>query len=768
MQTTFRVRHPSGKVYDVPEDQLDYVISDGGEVVEEGQAPQTQAAPAAEEERVNVRHPNGKLYNAPKSQLEFLIANGGTLEEDQAQAPNSAPIQSNQPEQPDSLGRTLARSAKSAVAGAVGGLVDTATSLYNLPASLQNANNEMNKDNPYEVDPISGMPVPNSSSSLPPLPIIPSATEAIKEYADEATGGYTNTPKGSESIQKGIEVAFSIASPGGLAKAALKGGQHAVSKVLGALGTTKPAGLAGAGAAGYTTSEASQAGYGAPASIGAGLVAGGVVGGTASAARSLDVKLALAKLTGNSPKNIDLEAVKAAEGAGIDALNTVVNKSKALSNVEQIVGKSPYFGTKYAKKSEALDRSYAEKVDEAIKSVGDKLLESDSSLDTGSLIKDTFDNIKQSIIKEKNELYQSSKSTLPKDATVIPTNTIKQIDELRSNIKTLRPSPAESFLLGYLDDLESGLVIGSGAHKISAPVPVDMLVGSKVSINDIIDWDINAAGAKQQLKSIQQAFKKDLEEYGKKNPEWFKSFSDADKFYGQNLGDNALGSKTVREKIFAQQNPEKIVGSLRDVSDFKAIEQSLGRHGAGEQFFNSIKREKLTDLIMGKVIDPKTEGVSYLGFSKSMENTSNKELIKYLAGDKYKDLENLNKYAKAVIRKNQRNPNPSGTAPTKVIYGAFGSAVTGAIAGGIAGGVTAGVSPLAGAAAIGSGMSWIVNNKKALQWGIEGAKKLAAGNVKDGNIYFNRIERSMKQELGEDFVRQFISLSNGSNKTPKN
>ena len=162
---------------------------------------------------------------------------------------------------------------------------------------------------------------------------------------------------------------------------------------------------------------------------------------------------------------------------------------------------------------------------------------------------------------------------------------------------------------------------------------------------------------------------------------------------------------------------------------------------------------------MGKTINPQSEAVSYSGFSKAMENKQNQDLVKYLAGDNYKDLENFNKYAKAAVRHNQRNPNPSGTASTKTILGAVGATFTATVAGGFVNGITGGVIPLAASGVLVSGLSWLVNNKTALKWGIEAAKKQAAGDYKAVNTYSRRLENAMKKDLGEDFVRQFIVLS---------
>jgi len=788
----FKVRRPNGQIFEVPENNLDYAISLGGEVLEEGNMIQGQQT-FSQQKMFKVRRPDGQIFEVPENNLQKAQQLGGQIID--GNQPNK-----NQAIETDSFGRKIARSAKSLASGAVGGLVDTATSLYNIPASIENANTEMMKhQNPDYIGEHDFIP----ASQKQQLPLIPSAEHAIDSYIDEATGGYTKTPKGSESTQTGLRMIGSIGSPGGLAKGATKIGKQGTAKVLEALGTTKVPGLAGAGAAGYATSEASQAGYGTPAAIGTGIAVGGAAGGLINAIKSFNTKVALAKLTGNSPKNIDLDALRAAESSGLDYVNTLVNKSKGLAIAEQVLLKSPHFGTKYSKKLEGIDKQYAEKVDESIGKVGQKLVQSNDALDTGVMLQQTMEDIKNEVIAEKNKLYNISDDFLPESAARVPRNLIKALNEEKKSINTLSPSDPEREVLAYISNVENKLFalpkpeevspiispnMTNASHlddivrlntdpsilaaqnkskpsivpeKIAVLVPIKRLVGSKVSINEIIDWDPKIIGtAKDRLKKIQYAYKQDLSEYGTNNPKWYEAFNKAENFYGHYLGDNALGSNTLK-KVLTDKNPENIIPNLRDISDFRNIRQSLGHSAEGREFFDSIRREKLNDLLTGKVIDPKSGNISYLPFSKVIENPSTKQLVKYLAGSNYKDIMQFKKYAEAVYRKNQRNPNPSGTASTKTIL----NTLIGALGGG-----TAALHGLPGLAegigiayAGGSVLSWFLNNKKALGWGIEAAKKQSAGDMKAANIFGKRIEKSISQDLGEDFVKQFIALTNLEN-----
>jgi len=114
-----------------------------------------------------------------------------------------------------SFAHGAASTAKSLVAGLGGGLIDTATATYNIPAALHNASQELNKDNPseYDIDFATGAHIPKSANEGGQLPLIPSATEAIDQGIDKATGGYTETPEDWKAFQQGVKTVWSGKSP---------------------------------------------------------------------------------------------------------------------------------------------------------------------------------------------------------------------------------------------------------------------------------------------------------------------------------------------------------------------------------------------------------------------------------------------------------------------------------------------------------------------------------------------------------------------------
>lgn len=670
------------------------------------------------------------------------------------------------------LGRSVARSAKSLAAGAIGSVPDLLSAPYNIGAAVTNANKEALKNVDPRVAAMSGWGVRGGVDYIPTqnqgdVPYIPSVTEMVDTGIDKATGGYTTTPKDQKALQEGLKVGGSIFG-GGLANKAIKYAGSKLGSNLGNMstsnfvGSTKPIDLASGVAAGSAATSASENDYGVPASLAAGLAAGSLTNAALASPKNFEsLKNIAAKGLGHSSENINLDTVKTSERLGLDYPVTLVNESKPLAGIEQLVQRTPIIGSKYNKRLVDIDNSYNEKIKNTLGKVGNKISESndnsESLFEVGSSLKSTLEKTKDSVKQEKDSLYEMANKLLPENASIIPKNTIETINKIRNSIKTLRPSSDEKLLLSYLDDLEGGIVLKSDKFKTSLPVSIDMLSGTKRSLNDTINWDFNVAGVKNNLKKIQKSIKDDLAEYGKENKDWFKAYSDADSYYGKYLGDEALASDTVK-KIFSQEDPEKVLLMLKETSDFRKIENSLGSSAEGKKFFDSLKREKLDNMILGKTIDPKTNEISYSSFAKMMEDPKSSTLMRYLAGEKnYKTFKDLGEYAQAMVKRARRNPNPSGTAYTNTMLGV----VTGAMMGG--GGIINTVKNAGKLAIVSGAISNIITNKKLLNYSVNAAKAQANGKLADAKKFSMKLDNAYKEQFGENRFRELIAISKDLN-----
>ena len=319
------------------------------------------------------------------------------------------------------------------------------------------------------------------------------------------------------------------------------------------------------------------------------------------------------KLMGLTPKGMNIEAAKAARDLGIDLPAAAVTDSKLTALADQYVGKAPIFGNKLKNKY-ALAEEQTQKV-----------------------LSDILDEIGPSRTPEVEGhiagLYNKVKTSLPADAKTLPTNFKEAIDNIK--IDTAILSPDEKSLLQSLETMKNEIEPFSKVlNQYGSPIKlslkeydVNKLVGTKKSLNSIIKWDTDA-GVKNQLKKIQKAVSRDIEEYGKTNPEWYDAFKEADKLYG-------------------------------DVA----------------------RREKLENILGRKATNYATDSLSYNALAKAINDPKNSESIKkQLTPETFKKIQKLGTVAKAMAIKSKNIPNPSGTATTggisAAIFGLFYDPIT--------------------------------------------------------------------------------------------
>ena len=179
-----------------------------------------------------------------------------------------AALEMKAPEEP-SLMQKVGALGKGVVAGAAGALPDILTMPYNIAAQTAPGpvyHPGMERSEMEEFAQKTGTPLVREQ-----MPLIPSVTEAVSKGISKYAG---ETPEDVKHLEKGAEFVGGLLGPGAIAKGAAKLGQTGAAKVLGALGTTKPTELLGAGVAGTTMSKLQEEGYGAPAAILGGIGAG--------------------------------------------------------------------------------------------------------------------------------------------------------------------------------------------------------------------------------------------------------------------------------------------------------------------------------------------------------------------------------------------------------------------------------------------------------------------------------------------------------------
>ncbi len=312
----------------------------------------------------------------------------------------------------------------------------------------------------------------------------------------------------------------------------------------------------------------------------------------ANFAKNAAAKKALA-LTGVGANKLNIDALKAAKELGINLPTAAATNSALVDLTDQAIGKIPFLGDKLKKKYSTTEAQTLNALEDIYNRVGPK----------------ETPEVKEQISK----LYKQSRETLPESAEIIPSNTLESLADIRKNIVTPIPNEGERKLLKTVEELE-GYYSPHGVKEIKAPVK--SLIGSKKSLNEDIDWDKHQ-GVRNLLKNVKHSISKDVEQYGHKNPQWHKNFTEADKLF----------AKTER-------------------------------------------RKELEALLSGKAINAATDSFSYNSLSKIIHADKTDNTIKRLVDpETYKKIQKLGEVSKAMAQKMQRTPNPSGTAPTAAAIG---------------------------------------------------------------------------------------------------
>lgn len=409
-----------------------------------------------------------------------------------------------------SISQRIASGAKAVAAGVAGAIPDTLSLAYNLPAIAQNAQVAAGnyQANPYAFD------FAPAEEMTAPVPLIPSATEAIDQGIDTATGGYTTTPEDQKYINEGLKTGASFLTGGGIAKTA----QGGIAKLGSMIGNTSPLQAAGAAAMGGTTSYLADQGAGTGEAIGGGLAANLAVNAAPSLAKGAGGLAGRAALSavGLGKNKLNLEAAKAAQGLDIALPKAAASEGKAIALADQFLSKTPVA-------SGVMGKRYSEMANKVMKEL-DKAY--DSALPASEL-SGVEDRIRQ--------LYSNSREALPKEAQIVPKNVTSITESIKGELaKSASLSPGEKRVLSIINDYEDKFV-PMGIKRI--PSPVEDLVASQDSLGKVVDWKDTSVNwqkekkASGMVKRLYNAINNDLAEYGKTNPDWFNYHKEADKLY---------------------------------------------------------------------------------------------------------------------------------------------------------------------------------------------------------------------------------------------
>lgn len=478
------------------------------------------------------------------------------------------------PQKDYSIGNRVASAGKAITAGAVGAIPDTAALAYNIPVVLHNALARHNQNLPDEVkkayeELVAYNPDYASYLNTTELPTIPSATEAIDKGIDSATGGYTETPEDQKHINEGLKFGASFATGGGIAKTT----QGGLAKVGNFMGNLEKSQIAGASAAGATTSYLADQGASVPESIGGGI--------SAQLLTTLGAKKA-PKLVGFNKNNIDVKLATATKDLDVPLENSMINKSKAIVISDKFLNRIPIIGNNVEKRNATIATKVVEELDKAY----------DSIIPKGELLE---------IEKRISAMHDIARNNIPKDAQVVPNHTLKIINEIRNDTHAPALSGDFSKLNSTINSIQNNFA-PSGIKNI--PSNIKSLINQKENLGNMIhDGTFKSDKGKFLANQLNNAIKDDIAAYGKTSPEWYQYYTKANE---------------LDHKFKNRQRLEKLFGNVIDDST-----NALSYKNLSKVIHNKDTKEELKRLVQPEVFD-RLEKLGTIARAITIKNKNNK------------------------------------------------------------------------------------------------------------------------------------------------
>lgn len=583
------------------------------------------------------------------------------------------------------LGNKTAALAKGAASGFGGSSLDTAALIYNLPAMLHNLQVQLTQGMTPEQLSQAGL---GEYAMAQEVPMIPSATEAIEKGIDVVTGGYTETPEELKHLYEGVKFAGSLGGLGGAAKGAGKLGAKGLETFANKLGTTIPTELAGAVATGTAMNKLGEE-YGPLA---------GLVGGAATGAVTTKGLQGLKDiLTGKSSSLGEMTIGKAISlmGEPVQAVEHLAKKYNLdlpfniriqgpTANFMANIGMSSIFRAK--KYNDLLEKAPKQLVDNITKKIDTIHPENLGSKEVSQQYKEFLQKEQEKVQSEYGELYDKARSYLKPNEKISMNHTVSALKDLKDMLSAPSPSAPQKFVMRKVNELADHLGI---LQKVSAPRGFtqeqwmespqlyqkvieqleknpqvsaklhDMIQQRKAFLFDTDYGEIR--GTKALLGRLTSALNKDIS--NSSNKEFIENWKAANSFYKMEAANRVRSdlANSLTEGTFPTQAYDFMTTPAR-IDELKKI---IGTSSKGAALFNSLKRAKLNDVLIDKIID-KDGNIRHANFvSTFSKGNKQQDLLKTLLGkENYNELSELTELSKAFSKASQQFQNFSGTTKT--------------------------------------------------------------------------------------------------------
>ena len=797
----FRIQSPNGRIWDVPESNLDEAVRRGGEIVQK------------------VQSPNGKIWEVPESKMKIAFERGGKLYQEESNHPQSS-LETNEPEL-NSVDRllqfgqgltegiagiatlgdkfidapieSLKGSAKE-LAGKAVGLVST---------SGQEALHQSAQQNFQEAEKLRNR---NYFEKIQPT---------FNEWA-----GKDITPK--DKVGKFINAAGSFATPipgtgafGGITtKTIASQGVKESAKRIGS-GLSKNTAIGAGGAAAVEgTRDLSITEKGSLANHVEDFVK--AVFGMSLADKGLSaVKRSILEKSSKDLEGLIDHSGNFVKEEAFQALEKPTLREKAAGKILSVGAKPNKEVIEFAKKHDIqlpfqvalggkahnfaannflksfftakvyddiiinADKDMVNAVKEKLNNVSGEIINGDLA---SSRTKNFLEAEKESLEKLSNQLQEDAASYLKPTDMVVPKPLIDTISSM-IKIPTLNapvPSGKAKAIGDYI--LNIGEAFGFLPNKNTLrqyennpdflkrvvdetiqsfkknpnAVPVERLVSQLRATNaKIYDKSTKEIDGLDKLltgvsKSLRDSIKLTT------NKEFSNRFNYADKFFQQEIVDRIRTD--MAKSLMNGEIPKEAFSKMSGVPEIRQLEKIIGDSKNGKEIFSSLKRAKLEQILADKIIDS-SGTISYANFSNMfLKKSENQALLKELLGDQYQSLRELAKISQEFVKSGRLFGNPSGTSfATRDVEGAV--KVLNAVGSILVGGATQGVLGTVEVPLAINMLSRVVSNKKYVDTALKYAESVKNKNPKSQKVLLERLDKIGKSLLEGNYPEASIIFS---------
>lgn len=343
----------------------------------------------------------------------------------------------------------------------------------------------------------------------------------------------------------------------------------------------------------------------------------------------------VAKFTSESKKEIQKNLVDEFREAGIQADFGTITGNNLIKWVQSTLSQSGLTRTPLENLRKSITQNIVSEYGKIASELGE--LTHSSRFEAGQSLQQGVKVARDLDLSKSREIFSRAKES-GGDTQIFTGNTGETIKEILGELEPGRfKSSEQQTVLKILNEIKQDVLTEAGDIRSAG---VDELINNKIALGDSINYEVQG-GSKQLLKKVTKAIDRDLEVYGKENPQFGKDWKAANKNFSEHA--KLFRGKEISE-VLRGQDPSKIFARMNTPNGIRTIKKALNNTPEGRKLFSELSRFKLEEMIGDNLVNSTTGQANFGSFSKLLQKQQNRDVARALLGDQgLKQLERLQK-----------------------------------------------------------------------------------------------------------------------------